>query len=277
MRRIDEFPDSLSLFVDPVFSLFSGATDRTDSGAIADLVPGSGQFWLLVLGIVLFMTGTGIAVMDIATPDNPLSTGEANVTTTETPGEPGESTITSAPTTDEQGEPTPETQTQSRTTETAEGTSTDDGPSIGTETTSTTSDEFDTTTESTTSDGFDTTTETTEEPTTTTTTTDTTETTATTTDTTETTTTTPTTETTTSTSTTETSTNTSTTETTTNTSTTETSTNTSTTETTTDGFLLLNAGSTQTGGIGTFGFGPGMVLFQIVGGGLLLLRREGST
>lgn len=91
--------DWLSRFSASVDGSVSSASGRDGNRVIRDLIPSGGQFWLLLLGVVLFATGTGIALMDMTSSDDPSTAGVENATATpESTGVPASPTPTPGPT-----------------------------------------------------------------------------------------------------------------------------------------------------------------------------------
>ncbi|MDS0282652.1 flippase [Haloarcula onubensis] len=83
-----ECVDILSRFPDPVGSTVRGIDGRLRSTMWRTLLPDGGQFWLLLVGLLLFATGTGIAAMDFVGTDTPGVGPAADTPTAETTATP---------------------------------------------------------------------------------------------------------------------------------------------------------------------------------------------
>ncbi|MBX0324319.1 polysaccharide biosynthesis C-terminal domain-containing protein [Halomicroarcula sp. F13] len=82
--ELRECVDLLSAFPDPIGSTVERADARLSRLSMPDLIPNGGQFWLLLVGLLLFASGTGIAVMDIVTDGGAEMPGAGNATETPT-------------------------------------------------------------------------------------------------------------------------------------------------------------------------------------------------
>ncbi|WP_225336130.1 oligosaccharide flippase family protein [Halomicrobium urmianum] len=126
---VRECVDLLSEFPDPIGSTVARVDGRLGGVSTSSLIPSGGQFWLLIIGLVLFASGTGIAVMDaVSDGGGGLSDGgNATETTPEAETlqtESGSTTTSETQTTPRKSQSTPEeTPTETRT----DATTTDDG------------------------------------------------------------------------------------------------------------------------------------------------------
>lgn len=165
--ELRECIDLLSAFPDPIGSTVDSIDNRLQWFRMSDLLPNGGQFWLMLVGLLLFASGTGIAVVDIAADGD--SGMPAATNSTETPTEAVELTpastdgsgteSTSTPTTESTdtesdgggGGPVPsETATEATATDTGStATVTENETSTETETTTETETETSTETETT--------------------------------------------------------------------------------------------------------------------------------
>ncbi|QIO24590.1 oligosaccharide flippase family protein [Haloarcula sp. JP-L23] len=140
--ELRECVDLVSAFPDPIGSTVERADARLSRLSIPDLIPNGGQFWLLLIGLLLFASGTGIAVMDMVSDGGAEMPGASNAT--ETPTEattPIPADTQSASNTSTSEQPTSATSTTTETdgggsvtTATATETETDDGGVLGTST-----------------------------------------------------------------------------------------------------------------------------------------------